>query len=214
MTKDYKESKMKDTEGSGGYGWMISGIVIGLLVGLGMYFYSNAKTTPNPEQTDSNGNAVVTDGNTVTNIDTSHEPTGIQEPDPISVVIETARQEQQDRKRATFSYYAVLPNLELDVNVKPVESDNPAAAQQKEINLPAGSYLLQIASFKTEAQAQRSQRNLENKGLNTRIEKKQVKGRDWFRLFAGPTEKPDELKGWKALVEKSGFKPLILKRSQ
>ena len=206
MTKDYKETKNYDPQ-SGGYGWMFSGIALGLLIGLGMYFYSNytASNTDN-KLVSSEGSSV--DENTAA---------GIQEPDPISVVIENARMEQSDRKRASFSYYAVLPNLELDVNVKPSSKDSKPASETEDgepiekVVLKPGMHILQIASFKTESQARRSQKKLKKKGLETRIEKRKIRGKYWYRLFAGPTQQANEISGWKAVVVKSGFKPIVVK---
>ena len=208
MTKDYKETNNYDPQ-PGGYGWMFSGIALGLLIGLGMYFYSNYTAS----QTNSGNKSVSSEGSSVD----ENTAAGIQEPDPISVVIENARMEQRDRKRASFSYYAVLPNLELDVNVKPSSKDSKPASGTEEggaiekIVLKPGMHILQIASFKTETQARRSQKKLKKKGLETRIEKRKIRGKYWYRLFAGPTQQEDEISGWKAVVVKSGFEPIVVK---
>lgn len=199
MTKDYK--KVDKEAPKGGYGWMLSGIALGLLVGLGMYFY-----------TSHNQSAVITE-NVADEVPVAEvaDEAGMQEPDPISVVIESARLEQQDRKRATFSYYAVLPNLELDVTVPPSAKDvSKESLDTEKMILKPGSYILQIASFRTQDQARRSQVNLHKKGVETHIEKRRIKGNDWFRVFAGPTEQSEQIDQWKRLVQKSGYKPLIV----
>ncbi len=214
MTKDYKRTDSDSPSGSlsGNYGWMFSGIAMGLIVGLGMYFYSNheASQVQGQEATsvDSNTAAFGENGNSMN----STINNGIQEPDPISVVIESAREEQQERKRANFTYYAVLPNLDLDVDVKPAENDKLVQVEETEkVILKPGTHILQIASFKTEKQARRVQGELAQQGLETHIEKKLIKGNHWFRLFAGPTEQQAEINAWKALVEKVGFRPLVVK---
>jgi len=205
MTKDYK--KTADTHSSSGnYSWMFSGIALGLIVGLGMYFYSNYQASLVESK---NGGAEGTESTALGNHENQTD-SGIQEPDPISVVIESARAEQQDKKRASFSYYAVLPNLELDVAVKQSEKDKPIEEQQK-IILKPGTHILQIASFKTNNQALRVQGELAKQNLETHIEKKQIKGKNWYRLFAGPSEQQKDIDGWKLLVEKAGFRPLIIK---
>lgn len=209
MTKDYKESNNNDPQ-SGGYGWMFSGIALGLLIGLGMYFYSNYTASKS-----NNGNQPV--ASDASGVDGSLPDDGMQGSDPISAVIENARMEQRDRKRASFSYYAVLPNLELDVNIKPSSKDIKPASETEagdaieKVILKPGMHILQIASFKTEAQARRSQKNLNKKGLETRIEKRKISGKYWYRLFAGPTQQENDINGWKALVVKSGFDPLVVK---
>ncbi len=208
MTKDYKKEANTKSPASGGYGWMLSGIVLGLLVGLGMYFYGNYRNASTlAEDSDATEVKSVALGE---NGDPSIAD-AIQEPDPISEVIKSARQEQQDRKRASFSYYAVLPNLELDINVQPSERDKPAQPEAIEkIVLKPGTHILQIASFKSEKQARKTQENLLQKGLETRIEKRRVQGKDWFRVFAGPTEQSAAIDRWRNIVITAGFKPLII----
>ena len=227
MTKDYKETNTKDTQ-SGGYGWMFSGIALGLLIGLGMYFYASytsEKNTTNqslsPDDANfSNNTEYSADGNSAESSNGENTDnvasSGLQDPDPISVVIENARLEQHDRKRASFSYYAVLPNLELDVNVKPSDRDKKPVPEGtteaiEKVILKPGMHILQIASFRSEVQARKAQKKLVKKGLQTRIEKRKIKGKIWYRLFAGPTQQENEITGWKALVMKSGFKPLVVK---
>jgi cell division protein FtsN len=216
MTKDYKEPNNHDPQ-PGGYGWMFSGIALGLLVGLGMYFYANYQNASS-KPTDS----AETSASTSFGEQETQENGELQEPDPISMVIESARLEQHDRKRASFSYYAVLPNLELDVNVKPSSKDKKSpeeiaaleAAEAKAIEkviLKPGMHILQIASFKTEPQARRSQKKLLTNGLETRIEKRKIKGKFWFRLFAGPTQESVDIDGWNAIAKKTGFSPIVVK---
>jgi len=47
MYKDFKQSESLDTGFVGGSGiiWMFSGIILGLLVGLGMYYFANNKNS-------------------------------------------------------------------------------------------------------------------------------------------------------------------------
>lgn len=215
MTKDYKE--YNTAHQPGGYGWMFSGIALGLLVGLGMYFYANYQnSSARVDSTEASEPVAFGESGA----GQSEGSGGLQEPDPISMVIESARLEQNDRKRASFSYYAVLPNLELDVNVKPssrdMKSPEQIAAEQaaeatEKVILKPGMHILQIASFKTEPQARRSQKELKAKGLETRIEKRKIKGKDWYRLFAGPTQDQADIQAWNSVVTKAGFKPLIVK---
>lgn len=189
MAKDYKQTQSSEDESnSGNYTWMLTGIALGLLIGLGMYFYSNkSDSAPSPEQA------------------TTTKQEG---PDPISVVIENARREQQEEQRASFSYYAVLPNLELDVDVKPAESDSP---KPEPVALQTGAYLLQLASFRTLKQANTAQTRLAADGLPTSIEEKVVNNKTWFRVYMGPTDNQQQMTEWQAKAQQHGLKPLIVK---
>jgi len=223
MTKDFKQSYNSDTkEAISGIGWMISGIAIGLLAGLGMYFYNTYKETlpegnPDNLQTAQHATANLPKEGQQPKIN----DLGYEETDPISVVIDNSRKEQTEKKRATFSYYAVLPNLELDVTVQPSKADtqDPTETQNnaneptkiEKIILKSGSYILQLASFRTINQANQAQSSLSEKGLETHIEKKVIRGKDWYRLFMGPTENESTLSTWKASVMKIGYQPIAVK---
>lgn len=189
MAKDYKQKEPSEDEGNtGNYTWMLTGIALGLLIGLGMYFYSNrADFTSDDEQL------------------AAPKQEG---PDPISVVIDNARREQQEEQRASFSYYAVLPNLELDVDVIPAASDAP---KPEPVELQAGAYLLQLASFRTLKQANTAQTRLAADGLPTSIEEKVVNNKTWFRVYMGPTDNQQEIAEWQTRAQQQGLKPLIVK---
>jgi len=230
MTKDFKQSYSSDTkEAVSGLGWMISGIVIGLLAGLGMYFYNTYKVAT-PESSSNTSTSITQSTTQETKID--GEPPklndlGFEEIDPISVVIDNSRKEQTEKKRATFSYYAVLPNLELDVTIQPSKEDeqseqltqgqnktNNSTNEEpitKKLTLKPGSYILQLASFRTMQKANKAQGNLAQRGIEAHIEKKNIKGRDWYRLFMGPTEDASVIASWKSTVEQIGYQPIAVK---
>jgi cell division protein FtsN len=224
MTKDFKQSYNSDTkEAISGIGWMISGIAIGLLAGLGMYFYNTYKVILPEDNPDNVQTAQGAQSATSNPPKEGKQPKlndlGFEEIDPISVVIDNSRKEQTEKKRATFSYYAVLPNLELDVTVQPSKYDtqeptqnetNKTAATEKLILKP-GSYILQLASFRTISQANQAQSRLSEKSLETHIEKKVIKGKTWYRLFMGPTEDESMLSSWKTAVVKTGYQPIAVK---
>ncbi|HHL18584.1 MAG TPA: SPOR domain-containing protein [Thiothrix sp.] len=186
-----------------------------------MYFYNTYKV-PLPEDNPDNAQTAQTP--------TSNPPRegkqpklndlGFEETDPISVVIDNSRKEQTEKKRAIFSYYAVLPNLELDVTVQPSEHDTQELPQTtttvtEKLILKPGSYILQLASFRTIAQANQAQSHLSKKSLETHIEKKVIRGKTWYRLFMGPTEDESTLSSWKtAIVQVGGYQPIAVKIKQ
>lgn len=236
MYKDFKKSETLDTGFTSGSSllWMFSGIVLGLLVGLGMYFFSNDQM-PRVSMIDSlekkiqNVQASPKSEKRLNNTNSAKQNT-----------LETPIAEEKQGKNK-FSYYAVLPNLDVPVgSAKPINTSEAAASSsikkmtsveeqalsdeytkavaiQNENNSleiedsPAklGDFLLQVASFKKESMADKTRGRLNNKGINAYIQKKKVKGRYWYRVVAGPVDQTS-VDSWKHTAEKLGHKPLVI----
>ena len=202
MTKDYKQAKL-DAEPKTNYLWMISGMTIGLLVGLGMFFFSNPQVkvpVSNPTSTNEVNQILAT----------TEQPSSS---DPIAIVINESRNMQQNRKHATFTYFGVLPNLERDIQVKQDSQDKLAQetiAPEQEREASTGDYLLQIASFRKEQLAQKAQQELQSQGIGTHIEKTLIRGRNWFRIITVPTKLKSEIDRWARIIETKGHRPILI----
>ncbi len=234
MYKDFKQSESLDTGFVGGSGiiWMFSGIVLGLLVGMGMYYFSNDKSSririvdslqKKIESTQSADKSAPSLNNFS------------QRTIPPSSRIEPAKARPSSESK--FSYYAVLPTLDVPVNSsRPIDtrkqvvnvqqkkvSQNTNDAQQAEpvaevdtasedilaepVNI--GDYLLQVASFKKQSMADKTRGRLSNQGIDAYVQKKKVKGRFWYRVVAGPVDQLS-VDNWKLTAEKLGHKPLVI----
>lgn len=229
MYKDFKQSESLDTGFVGGSGiiWMFSGIVLGLLVGMGMYYFSNDKSSririvdtlqQKIESTQSAEQSAPSLGNFS------------QRTIPPENQIEPDKPRQASESK--FSYYAVLPTLDVPVNssrpidtrrqvvnngqdninsqyVEPIFQDE-AQTENTEIE-PAniGDYLLQVASFKKESMANKTRGRLNKKGIDAYVQKKEIKGRFWYRVVAGPVDQLS-VDNWKLTAEKLGHKPLVI----
>lgn len=226
MYKDFKKSETLDTGFVGGSGilWMFSGIVLGLLVGLGMYFVSNEKT-PAISVVDS----------------LQKQIEQVQSSKPLSssstqsaVKLENKEQPKKVREHK-FSYYAVLPTLDVPVgSEKPINTaPNATANEQNTVSSnqqviekeqvakikedrviednskQIGDYLLQVASFKKESMADKTRGRLSNRGIDAYIQKKKIKGRFWYRVVAGPVDQAS-VDDWKTTAEKLGHRPLVI----
>ena len=234
MYKDFKKSESLDTGFVGGSGiiWMFSGIVLGLLVGLGMYYFSNDRV-PQISVLDSlekkiqkaqSNPPVVTDATYVAN-----KPATSKKIETPASAQKTP--EQKEERRNKFSYYAVLPNLDVPVgSSKPIDTSTKALAQEnssenvdesapavemtetaevEETSENIGDYLLQVASFKKESMADKTRGRLSNKGIDAYVQKKKIKGRYWYRVVAGPVDQYS-VDNWKNTAEKLGHKPLVI----
>ncbi len=230
MTKDFKQSGANSKANKAGILWMISGIAIGLIAGLGMYYFTSwqpAQTLPHAESGNYNSQSAPANAdNNSANQGSKQNQTGpantsnTQEQIKDSKKTEDDTPDEDNAKRANFSYYAVLPNLELDVRVKPREQieNTPSTSSEQVVSETVkttkpstGDFILQLASLKDLARAQRAQEDLQNRGLQISLQETSVKGKRWYRLLAGPVSTERDLKALKQQVGKLGFKPIVIK---
>lgn len=212
MQKDFKTAKPTDSGYKTGMLWMLAGVFMGLLVGLSMYFYANrhapifatanaAIAEKDPEQLTREEKVALTNAQTPDAVITDQTEQGFT---PLPEMLE----EPEPRKRAVFSFHAVLPTIDMPVTPRPVAittADNQLAQPAK-----AGDIFLQVASFKTAAQANRSQNKLHGRGVTSHVEKHSSKGKTWYRVLAGPIAKM-QLPDWKKQVKSLGYDPLVRK---
>jgi len=237
MYKDFKKSQTLDTGFTSGNSllWMFSGIVLGLLVGLGMYLFSNDKIK-GISMIDSLEKKIQKVQTTEKSLNAEQNKT-VQKPTPKPVV----KKEITEERKNKFSYYAVLPNLDVPVNsakpintssqaqLTPQEAIQPVAEELveenvvveaneevdvveavEEIQAPSvGDYMLQVASFKKESMADKTRGRLTNQGVDAYIQKKKIKGHYWYRVVAGPVDQ-NSVDNWKYEAEKLGHKPLVI----
>lgn len=240
MYKDFKKSESLDTGFVGGSGiiWMFSGVILGLVVGLGMYYFAN-NDGPSFSTIDSVEKKIATaQARTRSQHQVSQATSQTTQTSAITRNQgSTGRSDQaflSDRndkmqRRTNFSYYAVLPNLDVPVGVaKPIKTshipgDKPgmdAHAAKKAALLEAndiekadasvaeGGFLIQVASFKRRSSANKTVKGLRKKGVSAQIQEKKVKGRIWYRVIAGPVGS-DGVDRWKLAAEKMGHRPIV-----
>lgn len=220
MYVDFKEDRSMQSGFGSGLLWMLSGIMMGLLVGLAMYYFAN-RGIPNVEAANASQGAqtaaTTPEKSTFAKDKEVTSPFGASknadDPDEQLVASLIDKNHKEDvKERPSFSYYAVLPDLNVPIQTihNPIEKKEKKADKDKKTKIVAGKsgYLLQVASYRKRNQADRSRGRLKRKGMTAYVEKRKVKGRTWFRVMAGPVE-ANKLDSWKATVASLGFKPLI-----
>ena len=221
MYKDFKKSESLDTGFVGGSGiiWMFSGIILGLLVGLGMYYFTN------------NNSSALSMVGTVQNKIKQAQSEKLK-----AVALQKTKQAKQielQPRQTKFSYYAVLPTLDVPVgSTKPIDTSHQITTtsirdtqkvekptivdvapvkeiqQQRNIEIE-GDFLLQVASYKKKSRASLTRGRLSKKGINAYIQEKKIKGRMWYRVVAGPVDQ-NSITSWKSSAEKMGHRPLVI----
>ncbi len=235
MYKDFKQSESLDTGFVGGSGliWMFSGIILGLLVGLGMYYFTN------------NNSSALSMVGTVQNKIKQAQSAGIRQQNTASInsvpvsYQKSLSLDKEKIRQTKFSYYAVLPTLDVPVGAtKPIDTSRqiattvitnsqktgktliaeknkafdatPAKVVKQKRNIERnGNFLLQVASYKKKSRANLTRGRLTKRGIDAYIQEKKVKGRLWYRVIAGPVDK-NSINSWKSSAEKMGHRPMVI----
>lgn len=243
MYKDFKKSESLDTGFVGGSGilWMFSGIILGLLVGLGMYYFANNKG-PVLSSVDSVQQKIATAQSTpALQRRASAQPVNSEfkttTTKPISKTTTSGRSfastsasdrsTSREPRRNNFSYYAVLPTLDVPVgtarpiktSIKEMKVDKGTVdkvallevedVQHEPVASSDGGYLLQVASFKRKDRANKTIKRLTQTGLSAYVQEKRVKGRTWYRVIAGPVGS-ERVDSWKLKAQKLGHQPITI----
>ena len=245
MYVDFKEEKTAQAGLGSGLLWMLSGVMMGLLVGLAMYYFANrgipsveianASQAGQTTAATSKKSGFAKDQEVTSPFGASKSSDDPEELLAGSLIDKNHKDEV--KKRPSFSYYAVLPDLNVPIQTirnpskKEIRQQKEKARKKKEAeiaakngekvedsdsvvekaNVEAGkpAFILQVASYKKRNRADHTRGRLKGKGMTSYVEKRTVKGRTWFRVMAGPVDST-KLENWKANVASLGHKPLII----
>jgi len=105
-----------------------------------------------------------------------------------------------------FDFYTVLPNQELDLN----PNIEPADLQSR--NEGDAQYLLQVGSFRQQADADRRRGELALLGLEATVEAGDSDSGRWYRVYLGPFESRSDMARARALTAQADMDTLLLKR--
>ena len=150
--------------------WMLFGLAIGLSVAFAVYI--NARE-PAPVANES----APQPASMQAAIDDNGETKPAPEPAPA-------------RKDKRFTFYDILPNVEILTGDS--RAQEPADSAPKAVEEP-GVYVLQAGSFSTHADADRRRAELGLQGIESHIQRVKVNDRDYHRVYIGPTDDLDEL---------------------
>jgi cell division protein FtsN len=152
VSRDYKRSKARREPFSGWTGLFI-GLVIGLGVGLTLYFFDPRSPPP--------AGVAATDA----------QPASTRE---------AGGEEPADR----YDFYEMLPNFEVVVPEREaaVRRDAPTAPPVER----AGSYVLQVGSYRKFQEADRVRAQLALQGIESKVQRVSVDNDTWHRVRVGP----------------------------
>ncbi len=148
--------------------WMLFGLAIGLSVAFAVYM-QDRKVEPVAAQAPS-------------------QPASMQS--ALDDNDERSEPEEPAEKDKRFTFYDILPNVEILTNdVTPrIDADvEPQAIQEP------GVYVLQAGSFSTHQDADRRRAELALQGIESHIQRVKLNDRNYHRVYIGPTDDLDEL---------------------
>lgn len=164
MARPRRKPKRRKTSGSGGAGWLVTGLALGLAVAAWIWWSDRQDTSPPV---------------------TKEAP--VARPSPPA---EKAKPEAPPPADERFEFYDMLPSFEVVVP-ETTPRDRPGA-RPPPIELP-GTYVLQAGSFPEFSQADAVKARLALLGVSSQIQKVSVDERTFHRVRIGPVENLTEL---------------------
>lgn len=167
--------------------WLFTGFLIGL--GLAWYLFAKGYI-PQPRSAAS---------------DTAAESSGAD------AGAEEVAPRTPDSKRPQYDFFTVLPEMEVVVPEQELsESVQPGPAGTAAAE-SAGSYLLQVGSFREMSDAEQMKAQLALLGIVARVQTVTVNDATWHRVRAGPVGSAREADDMRTRLAENGIDSLVLK---
>ena len=159
------------------YVWMLFGLAIGLSVAFAVYIKDRRP-------------AAVASTSNVTTSQPAPTPASLQNALDDNGESAAGSTETPDPAKKRFTFYDILPNVEILTDERRPEFRADTAPRAIE---EPGVYVLQAGSFSTHADADRRRAELALHGIESHIQRVKLNDRDYHRVYIGPTEDLDEL---------------------
>lgn len=126
------------------------------------------------------------------------------------------REEEEEDEDERFSFYRMLERFEVTVPETDLELRRDRDRDESVPELDTeGSFLLQVASFQSESDADRMRANLTLAGYNARINRVEVDdGQTYYRVHVGPIDSPEEVERTLERLEDDGMEPLVIRQQE
>lgn len=192
MARDYKNTSTKKTKGKerplGSWLSFLSGLSLGLLVAFVIYIWRDDVPDVNSEGILSKAEEIVFE----------KDPENTEFSD---IAID-------DTPTPKFDFYNILPEVEVKVPDWQLERSEDNTPE----NLKAGTYVMQVGSFKELKDADRAKAQLALNGMHAKIHRVVINGQDvWYRVHLGPFRQPSEVQAMRRKLIESKRDFIVLK---
>ena len=172
----------------------LSGLGVGLVVAFGVYLWAWQMPPPS---------AVISE--------VDQRLSGADYDDDSMIEIE----QTPDLPRPKFDFYKILPEMEVpipDWELPQASSDQVAHEGDDAAGLAAGTYVLQVGSFKRFEDADRAKASLALRGISASIQRVVINGQDvWFRVHIGPLSEVDEIRSMRVRLIENDMDFILLR---
>ena len=117
-----------------------------------------------------------------------------------------------DTSKPTFEFYTMLPEMEVAVSDEEVLERPSTEVSTDKDKVLAGSYVLQVGSFRQLTDADRLKANLALLGLEAQIQTVSINGEEtWHRVRVGPYDKSTRLNEARNRLKDNKINSILLK---
>lgn len=114
------------------------------------------------------------------------------------------------KEKARFTFYEILRDQEVVVPKEQAQASAPPGAPPAAAG--EGSFVIQVASYRSQAEADRQKAALALLGVEARIESVTIDGKDtYYRVRVGPDSNWPRVQGTMARLEENGIEALLIK---
>ncbi len=132
-------------------------------------------------------------------------------PAPVKKAVAEAKPAETKDKR--FDFYEILPQYEVVVPEVETPANGGRVASTKPVEEP-GSYVLQVASFRAFADADRLQAKLALLGIESRVQRVTIDDDVFHRVRVGPITDLNELNRVRRQLRDAGLESMLMKAQQ
>jgi cell division protein FtsN len=168
--KKRRSTRSKTKQEFPGWLWMLFGLAIGLSVAFAVYMRDEQRAD--------------------TTIALANEPASLEAPLGVKSESPAPIEAEAEPKERRFTFYELLPNFVVEI---PEQRLNVSADVEPEAVVEPGVYVLQAGAFSTEKDADRRRAELALHGIESKIQRVKINGKNYYRIYVGPTDDLNEL---------------------
>ncbi len=181
--------------------WLFAGLSVGLAVAAFVYISRPMDRSAVPVETGADDGRATTEEIAVSTAKPRGDSKrGSNKKTPITL---------PPKEKPRFTFYEILRDQEVVVPQEAVKGDKPPPAV---VAAGEGSFIIQVASFKAQTEADRQKAALALVGIESRIESITIDGKDtYYRVRIGPESNWKKVQATMARLEENDISAMVIK---
>jgi cell division protein FtsN len=137
------------------------------------------------------------------------------EPVAAGRAVDGGKEQTRTTRKPHFDFYTMLPAMEVVIPEQELHETPPAAASSARPSAPGPLHLLQVGSFRKQADAERLKAQLALLGYGSQIQKAEgPQDVVWYRVRTSPFETVAALRKARQQLEANGYRSLVIQASR